>query len=169
MDPAYRDRCIRRLYEQCHLSQQTMAEVFELTQGRVSQSCRPPAEASVAEPKKRRGAPPTLTPEQQPAIRGLVEKGPEAFGFEGRVWTRQRLAEVIAETVGVSYEVSSIGLLLKKIALADKNPSGATLDRTPKRWRTGMPPAGPPFENRPNEKTASRSTSMSPPVTSFRT
>lgn len=169
MDTAYRDRCIRRLYEQCHLSQQTIAEVFELTQGRVSQICRPPAETSVAEPKKRRGAPPKLTPEQQQAIRGLVEKGPEAFGFEGGVWTRQRLAEVIAETFGVSYEVSSIGLLLKKTASVDKSPSGATLDKIPKRWRTGGPTAYPPAENRPNEKTASRSTSMSPPVTSFPT
>jgi len=55
-----------------------------------------------------------LTPEQQSAIPGLVEKGPEAFGFAGGVWTRQRLAEVIAETFGVGHKVSSIGLLLKK-------------------------------------------------------
>lgn len=99
----------------------------------------------------------------------MVEQGPEAFGFEGGVWTRQRLAEVIAETFGVSYEVSSIGSLLKKIASADKSPSGATLDSLLKRWRTGGPTAYPPAEPRPNEKTALRSTSMSPPVTSFLT
>lgn len=146
MDTTYRDRCIRRLSEQCHLSQQTMAEVFELTQGRVSQICHPPAEASVTEPKKRRGAPPKLTPEQQQAIRGLVEKGPEAFGFEGGVWTRQRLAEVIAETFGVSYEVSSIGLLLKK----PPQPTKTQAARRSTASSSGGALASPPLTRQPS-------------------
>lgn len=93
-----------------------------------------------------------LTPEQQSAIPGLVEKGPEAFGFAGGVWTRQRLAEVIAETFEVGHKVSSIGLLLKKIASAGKNPSGVTLDSLLKRWRTSGTTAYPPVEPRPNKE-----------------
>jgi len=42
------------------------------------------------------GAPPRLMAEQRARIPDLPERGSEAYGFRGDVWTRERVGQVIS-------------------------------------------------------------------------
>ena len=48
------------------------------------------------------GRQPRLTPEQLAQLPALLERGAEAYGFRGQIWTCQRVAEVIQRTFGIS-------------------------------------------------------------------
>src|SRR5919109_2626 len=48
------------------------------------------------------GAPPRLAPAQLAPLPSLLERGPEADGFRGQLWTRGRMAAVIQRAFGVS-------------------------------------------------------------------
>src|SRR6478672_682378 len=41
--------------------------------------------------------------------------GPEAYGFRGQVWTRSRVARVIAEEFGVRYHPGHVSRLLAEL------------------------------------------------------
>src|SRR5690242_16702877 len=49
------------------------------------------------------GPTPRLTEEHRANLPSLLERGAEAFGFAGDVWTTARVAEVIRREFGVSY------------------------------------------------------------------
>src|SRR5205823_1992316 len=58
------------------------------------------------------GAQPKLSPEQLGQLPSLLNRGAEAFGFRGQVWTAQRVAEVIKRQYGVSYHPGHCSRLL---------------------------------------------------------
>jgi hypothetical protein len=53
------------------------------------------------------GAPLKLTTEPHAQLPDLFSKGAEHYGFEGEVWTRLRVEEVIKPHFGVNYEVAT--------------------------------------------------------------
>jgi transposase len=61
------------------------------------------------------GAPRRLTPEQLARLPTLLERGPEAYGFRGQIWTRKRGAEVMRRELGVVYHPTHVGRLLKAL------------------------------------------------------
>lgn len=67
-----------------------------------------------------------------------ITKGAVAHGFEGEVWTRQRVNAVISKLFGVSYDPSQVGRLLKRVGWSRQKPLPKALQQNPaavQQWR----------------------------------
>jgi transposase len=97
--------------------QQDIATALGVTPGAVSQWLKRGREQGV-EGLRRHPAPgrqPRLSTAQLAQLPALVERGAEASGFRGQVWTCQRVAEVIRRTFGVSYHPAHVSRLLPAV------------------------------------------------------
>ena len=56
-----------------------------------------------------------LRGEQRAQIPGLLERGAQAYGLRGDVWTANRVAEVIWQTFGVCYSCDHVSALLRQL------------------------------------------------------
>src|SRR5690242_16610891 len=94
-----------------------IAQALGVTQGAVSQWLkRAKAEGTDAlRAKPVPGAPKRLSDEQLSRLPSLLERGAEAFGFRGDVWTGGRVRTVIREEFGVAYSERHAERLLKHI------------------------------------------------------
>ncbi len=69
------------------------------------------------------GAQPRLSEEQRAQeVPELLERGAEAHGFRGEVWTCARVAEVIRREFGVSYHPAHVSRLLKALRQSLQKP-----------------------------------------------
>jgi len=68
------------------------------------------------------GRPPKLTPEQRAQLPALLDRGAEAYGFRGQVWTCKRVGAVIRRTFGVTYDPSHIARLLHRLGYSVQRP-----------------------------------------------
>jgi len=82
------------------------------TRGGVDALTRHPAPGRVAR----------LTAAQRAQIPGLLERGAEAYGFRGDVWTASRVAEVIWQTFGVRYSRDHVSTLLRRLGWSRQQP-----------------------------------------------
>jgi transposase len=104
--------------------QQDIAAALGVTPGAVSQWLTRVRERGV-EGLRRHPAPgrqPRLTAEQLAQLPALVERGAEAYGFRGQVWTCQRVAEVIRRTFGVTYHPAHVSRLLHAVRHSVQQP-----------------------------------------------
>jgi transposase len=95
--------------------QQAIAAALGVTPGAVSQWLKQAREHGIEDGLRRHpgsGRRPRLTVEQRAQLPALVERGPEAYGFRGQIWTCKRVAEVIRRTFGVSYHPAHVSRLL---------------------------------------------------------
>ena len=86
-------------------SQRQIAEALGVSEGAVSQWMTRAREGGPEALRHRPppGAPRRLSAEQLARLPALLQRGPEAYGFRGHVWTRGRIAAVIRLEFGVSY------------------------------------------------------------------
>ena len=78
-----------------------------------------------AEALKRQPAPgarPRLSEHQRARVPELLERGAEAHGFRGDVWTCERVAIVIRREFGVSYHPAHVSRLLKALRQSLQKP-----------------------------------------------
>ena len=68
------------------------------------------------------GPTPRLTEEQRMQLPWLLERGAEAFGFLGDVWTTKRVAAVIEQEYGVRYHPDHVGRLLREAGWSVQKP-----------------------------------------------
>jgi transposase len=68
------------------------------------------------------GPAPRLTPEQKGRIPELLERGAEAYGFRGDLWTSTRVAEMIRREFGVSYHPDHVGRILRDVGWSVQKP-----------------------------------------------
>ena len=134
-----------------HLKQQgwpqrQIAEALGVSQGAVSQWVTRAREGGPEALRRRPppGAPPRLTPAQLAQLPGLLERGPEAYGFRGQLWTRGRIAAVIQLVFGVSYHPRHVGRLCQAIRWSPQKPARRARQRDDAaiaRWREQTWPA----------------------------
>src|SRR5689334_2172135 len=95
------------------------------------------------------GRPLKLTTAQLAQLPTLLAQGAEAFGFRGAVWTRRRVARLIADQFGISYEPRHVGRILEQIGWSPQKPLLRATQRDEaaiaawytKRWYTKRWPA----------------------------
>ena len=68
------------------------------------------------------GAPPKLDASSKAKLPERLSRGPQAYGFEGNLWTRRRVQRVIQEQFGVSYSEGHVGTLLKEMGCSPQQP-----------------------------------------------
>src|SRR5918999_4430995 len=125
----YNWREARRL-QAWHLKQQgwsprRIAEALGLSEGALSQWMTRARDGG-AEALRHRpppGAPSRLTAEPRAHLPTLLQRGPEAPGFRGELWTRGRIAAVIRLTCGISYHLTHIGRVCKAICWSPQKPA----------------------------------------------
>jgi transposase len=84
------------------------------------------------------GRPPKLSPAQKRQIPEFLWHGAEAYGLRGQVWTCARVAFVINEEFGVSYNKDHVGRLLKDLHWTPQAPIRRAIQRDEKairHWR----------------------------------
>ena len=68
------------------------------------------------------GPTPKLPEAERLALPQLLEKGAEAYGFVGEVWTTKRIALVIKRSFGVSYHPAHVSRLMRQIGWSVQKP-----------------------------------------------
>jgi transposase len=134
-----------------HLTQQgwpqrQMAEALGVSAAAVSQWMKRAREGGpqALQHHPPSGAPRRLTPKQLARLPDLLHHGPEAYGFRGQVWTRQRVAAVMRVAFGVVYHPAHVGRLLKAIRWSPQKPRRRARQRDATaiaRWRDAIWPA----------------------------
>lgn len=120
--------------------QRDIAMALGVTRGAVSQWLRRAREEG-PEGLRRRVAPgpePRLTQEQRQELPKLLERGPEAYGFRGAVWTEGRIVGVIRRAFGVTYHPSHVGRILRACGWSLQKPMRRASQRNEeaiRRWR----------------------------------
>ena len=92
--------------------QRDIANALGVTQGAVSQWLKRGREGGVE--SLRHQPPPGATPR--------LSQGAEFFGFQGEVWTQPRVAILIRDRFGVSYDPSHVGRILKACGWSSQQP-----------------------------------------------
>jgi transposase len=119
--------------------QRHIAEALGVSAAAVSQWLK---RARQDGPQALRHRPPPGAPRRLAA--DLLRRGPEAYGFRGQVWTRQRVAEVIRVAFGMVYHPTHVGRLLKALRWSPQKPMRRARQRDEAaiaRWRTETWPA----------------------------
>src|SRR5579871_183030 len=119
----YRRLLAWRMYTQGH-RQKDIAETLCVTQGAISQWIKRARDQGAQSLRTRKaiGRLLYLTRDQKEQIPHLLQKGAEHYGFRGDVWTRARVATVIARAFSVSYSHAHISKLLKEIGWTYQKP-----------------------------------------------
>lgn len=120
--------------------QKAIAEALGVTEGAVSQWLKRGRGGGVAALRRRVAAGPTLrlSAEQRARLPELLERGAEAFGFEGDVWTTKRIATVIRREFGVRYHPAHVSRLVRALGLSVQKPLVRATQRDEaaiERWR----------------------------------
>ncbi len=69
------------------------------------------------------GAPRRLSAAQLAQLPDLLQRGPEAYGFRGELWTRGRIAAVIRSQFGITYHPGHVSRLCKVIRWSVQKPA----------------------------------------------
>jgi transposase len=104
--------------------QSLIAKALGVTPGAVSQWLKRAREEGVESLRRRlgTGAPRRLKTEERAKLPQLLAQGAEAYGFQGEVWTRGRVAEVIWREFGVRYDPSHVGRILRACGWSRQKP-----------------------------------------------
>ena len=104
--------------------QKDIAKALGVSKGAVSQwlkrATREGKEALRRHPAP--GARPKLSAEQLAELPSLLDRGAEACGFRGQVWTAQRVAKVGERQFGVSYHPGHCCRLLQQLRYCVQKP-----------------------------------------------
>lgn len=120
--------------------QSDIADALGVTQGAVSQWLKRGREGGVESLRHQPppGATPRLSSEQRGQLLELLAQGAEAFGFPGDVWTQPRVANLIRDQFGVSYDPSHVGRILKACGWSSQKPVHRATQRNEEaiqRWK----------------------------------
>src|SRR5262249_50006648 len=111
--------------------QQDIAAALGVTPGAVSQWLRRARESGGGALRRHpaAGPAPKLSSAQLAQLPALLERGAEAYGFRGQVWTCRRVAEVIRRTLGVTYHPAHVSRLLHTLRQSVQRPRSRATQR----------------------------------------
>lgn len=137
-------------------SQSKIAAALGVTRGAVSQWFKQAAQkgAEALHSRKGGGPKPRLSEDQLQQLPAFLEKGAEAYGFRGDVWTRPRVGKVIEKEFGVSFTPQHVGNLLRKIGWSRQKPVQRASQRNEaaiEKWRKET---WPELKKKPDERSA---------------
>jgi transposase len=89
------------------------------------------------------GAPRRLATAQLTRLPALLRRGPEAYGFHGQVWTRNRVAEVMRVEWGVLYHPPVSAGYSKPFVGVPKSRGAERSSATKPPWPSGATKRGP--------------------------
>ena len=82
--------------------------------------------------RKGTGRPRKLTAAQERQVfRWVNGKDPRQYGFDFGLWTRQIVAELVADRFGVKLSLASVGKLLAELGLTPQKPLMRAYERDP--------------------------------------
>jgi len=81
------------------------------------------------------GAQPKLSRKRLAQLPKMLERGAQAYGFAGDLWTTRRVADLIAQRFGVRYHPDHVGRLLHQLGLSWQQPQGRALERNEEQVR----------------------------------
>lgn len=118
-----RRRCVE--LKESGWKQNDIALALGLTEGWVSQTLKKYRElgSDGLLARKPPGSLPKLTPEQLSELVEELNLGAVSHGFPGHIWTRSRVNEVIGKLFGVSYDLTQVGRILKKVGWSLQKPA----------------------------------------------
>jgi transposase len=127
-------------------SQRRIAEALGVSEAAVSQWLKRAPEGGPEALRHRPppGAPRRLSAEQLAQLPALLQRGAEAYGFRGQVWTRARIAALMQREFGVSYHPRHVGRLCHAIRWSPQTPARRARQRDEAaitRWREETWPA----------------------------
>ena len=86
------------------------------------------------------GRPPKLTDRQKKQVRRWIcGKDPRQYGFDFGLWTRQVVAELIKERMGIGLGLTAVGRLLAELKITPQKPLRRAYERDPEaieKWKT---------------------------------
>jgi transposase len=131
--------------------QGVIAQALGVTPGAVSQWFKRVREEGVESLRRRKGSGPRprLTVEQRGKLPALLERGAEAYGFLGAVWTRARVGEVIWREFGVRYDPSHVGRILRACGWSVQKPIRRAKQRDEEAIRAWREERWPEVEKKP--------------------
>ena len=104
------------------------------------------------EGKKPPGAPPKIGPQEVKLLITELEKGPQAHGFAGELWTRRRVNILIGRMFGKSYDESQIGRILKKAGWSQQKPQLKARQQRPQEVKQWQQEGLPEIKKNPNHR-----------------
>ena len=106
-------------------SQRQIAEALGVSEGAVSQWMKRAREEGPDALRHRPppGAPRRLSADQLAQLPDLLQRGPQAYGFRGELWTRGRIAAVIQLEFGIAYHPRHVGRLCQAIRWSPQKPA----------------------------------------------
>jgi transposase len=105
-------------------SQRRIAAALGVTEGAVSQWLTRATQDGSEALRHRRppGRPQRLSETQRTELVRLLERGAEAFGYTGAVWTTTRVAEIITRHFNVVYHPAHVSRLLRRLGWSVQQP-----------------------------------------------
>lgn len=65
---------------------------------------------------------PKLSDTQRKKLLELLQRGAEAYGFHGEVWTNPRIAQVIHREFGISYHPAHVSRIMDELSWTPQKP-----------------------------------------------
>ena len=84
----------------------------------------------------RAGRKPLLNAEDLEKLERILEQGPEALGYDTKLWSSWLVAEVIQERFGVEYHPGHVWRILRQLGWSVQRPTSRAIERDEEAIRT---------------------------------
>ena len=107
-----------------NFKQEKIAEILNKSQGWVSQILNKFEKEGYEglKEKKAKGAISKLNDTQKEELRANINRGAEAYGFEGNIWNRKRVKLLIEERFGICYSERQSDRIIKGMGFTTQRP-----------------------------------------------
>lgn len=104
--------------------QKEIAEALGVAESTVSEWVQKGKTGGIAALRNQpgRGRKPKLSENQRKELPELLQRGAEAYGFHGEVWTNPRIAQVIHREFGISYHPAHVSRIMDKLGWTPQKP-----------------------------------------------